>query len=96
MGDLRVGSMSEGVWCFSWRRSLFVWENEMLMVLMEDLEGFTGRQEEDVWRWRLEEDGRFTVKSMYKKLEGLMLEEGSISLEQRPGVFSDLEEYGSV
>ena len=29
----------------------------------------------------MEDDGRFTVKSMYKKLEGLMVEEGSISLE---------------
>jgi len=56
VGDLWVGLISDGVWGFSWRHPLFVWENEMLLALMEDLEGFRSRQEEDVWRWKLEED----------------------------------------
>lgn len=74
-------------WVFTWRRPLFVWENELVQEVMEDLEGFRGCQGEDTWRWRLDSDGRFTVKSMYVKLEGLLLEEGSTTLEQRK-VFS--------
>jgi len=42
--DLSDGVMSEGGWCFSWRCHLFVWENEMLLALMEELEGFLSRQ----------------------------------------------------
>ena len=54
----------------------------MLQELLEDLEGFMRTQEDDVWRWRLEEEGRFTVKSMYKKLEGLLLEARSVMDDQ--------------
>lgn len=82
VGDLGDFNTTETNWLFSWRRPLFVWENELLMELLEDLEGFRGFLEEDVWWWRLEDNGGFTVKSMYKKLEGLMLEECSISEEQ--------------
>jgi len=82
VGDLRVGSTLGGGWYFSWRRSLIVWENEMLSALMVELEGFTGRQTEDVWWWRLEDEGKFSVKSMYKKLEGVMLDDRSFPLDQ--------------
>jgi len=41
--------------------------------LLEELDGFFRSLEEDRWRWRLDEDGRFSVKSMYYKLEGAML-----------------------
>jgi len=61
---------------------LFVWENELLRELLEDLEGHRGTKEDDVWQWRLEDNGRFIVKSMYKKFEGLMLEARSITDEQ--------------
>lgn len=37
---------------------------------------------EDVWQWRLDDGGRFTVNSMYKKLEGLLLEERSVTEDQ--------------
>lgn len=50
--------------------------------LLEDLEDFRGSQVEDAWWWRLDENGRFTAKSMYTKLEGLMLEDGSIAIEE--------------
>lgn len=30
-------------------------------------------EDEDLWRWRLEEDGAFSVKSMYSRLETLMV-----------------------
>jgi hypothetical protein len=37
------------------------------------LEGFEGSQKKDVWKWRLEEGGNFSVKLSYDKLEGLLL-----------------------
>lgn len=40
---------------------------------MEDLNGFGFVEEEDHWKWRLEEDGAFSVKSMYSKLETMMV-----------------------
>jgi len=54
----------------------------LLRELLEDLEGHRGTKEDDVWQWRLEDNGRFIVKSMYKKFEGLMLEARSITDEQ--------------
>lgn len=62
MGELGAILAMEVNWAFSWRRPLFVWEHELVLEMMEDLEGFRGRQEEDVWRQRLEGDRRFTVK----------------------------------
>jgi len=37
---------------FPWRRDLFVWEEEFLISLMEDLEG---------WWWKVEEGGIFRL-----------------------------------
>jgi hypothetical protein len=31
-----------GVWMFSWQRNIFVWEEELLISLMKDLEGHSG------------------------------------------------------
>ena len=76
-------------WSFSSRRPLFVCVNDLLRELLVELEGFRGTLEEDVWVWRLEESGVFTVKSMYKKLEVRMLEEISI-LEAQGKVFSNI------
>ena len=67
----------EGEWSFNWRRHLFVWENNLLLELLADLEGFVCTNEEDRWRWILEEDGNFSVKSMYLKLEGREIGEGA-------------------
>lgn len=46
VGELGAILATEVNWIFSRRRPLFVWENELLLELMEDLEGFRGRQEE--------------------------------------------------
>jgi len=61
-----------------WRRGFFVWEEHLFNGLLEDLEGHVWSQEEDVWWWKLEE-GRFSVKSMYAKLEGMLILEDSWS-----------------
>jgi len=47
----------------------------LLTSLLEDLEGLTWSSHEDEWRWNLEDNGHYSVKSAYLKLEGLVLRE---------------------
>lgn len=82
VGDLGTLNTPECNWSFSWRRPLFVWEIDLLRELYANLDGFRGSLEEDVWCWKLEEKGVFSVNSLYKKLEGSMLEARTISEEQ--------------
>jgi hypothetical protein len=60
---------------FEWRRPLFVWEEDLLLSLTEDLEGYRWGNHPDRWVWNLEEEGAFSVKSCYEKLERLSLGE---------------------
>jgi len=62
-------------WNFSWRRRLFVWEEELINNLMLDIQGFDRAPGEDEWVWKLEDGGRFSVSSTYKKLEEALREE---------------------
>ena len=52
-----------------------MWEEQLFVSLMEDLEGMTLSQEEDRWRSNLDDFDSFSVKSAYLKLEGLVLRE---------------------
>lgn len=62
------GAIASGVeWTFDWRWRLFVWEEQLLNDLREDLVGVRLGVEEDGWRWRLEDEGCFSVKSAYEK-----------------------------
>jgi hypothetical protein len=72
VGEVGVITNLGRVWRFNWRRHLFVWEEELLLSLMEDLEGMMWSSNEDVWRWNLEEKGVFSVKSAYGRLEVLV------------------------
>lgn len=57
-----------------WRWPLFVWEEELLISLMEDLEGHRWDNYEDMWGWKLKGDGGFSVKSScYLKLENMWM-----------------------
>lgn len=82
VGDVGAINSMDTNWTFLWRRPLFVWENELLSELLEDLESFRGSIEDGIWWWRLEGNGVFSVKSMYKKLE-LLLAETTVSVEHR-------------
>jgi len=46
IGELSHGGLN---WNFSWRRALFVWEEELLKSLLEDLEGMRWSNGEDEW-----------------------------------------------
>lgn len=82
--------VEEGVdWRFTWRRNLFVWEEELLLSLKEDLEEMRWSQEIDVWRWKLEESGVFSVKSAYMRLEESVLRE-DLWDEEEKRVFEDM------
>lgn len=64
VADVWVNGEMGREWRFMWRRNFFVWEDDLLNSLVEDLEGHVWSHEEDVWIWKLEEDGRFSVKSI--------------------------------
>lgn len=64
------------------RNTISICQCLILTELLEDLDGFRGSLEDDTWWWRLEGNGGFTVKSMYKKLE-LSVGESSVSVEDR-------------
>lgn len=66
-----------------------MWEEELLVSLKEDLDGVVWFQEEDEWWWNVEDNGMFSVKSAYDKLERLVLGEGVWNLAERR-VFEDL------
>lgn len=48
-------------------------EEELLISLLKDLEGHRCNNFEDRWEWKLEEGGKFSVKSSYKNLEDLLI-----------------------
>jgi hypothetical protein len=58
---------------FNWRRRFFVWEESLLNLLIADLEGFVPSLVKDSWKWKLEGEGGFSVKSLYKKLDGVLM-----------------------
>jgi len=66
-----------------------VWEENLLERLLEDLEGHVWNEEQDGWVWKRDEHGRFTVKSMYAKLETLIILENTWG-EEEQRVFTQL------
>jgi len=66
-----------------------MWEEEVLISLKEDLEGSILSTQDNVWRWKLEESGVFSVKSSYRKLEALVSTE-VMWTEEEKGVFDNM------
>jgi hypothetical protein len=68
---------ANGTWAFSWRRNLFRWEEDLVANLKGILEPVTLSLEEDYWKWKVDVEGVFSVKSVYKFLsETLKAEDG--------------------
>jgi hypothetical protein len=60
-------------WNFIWRRNLFQWEEERVNVL-EDLLGIVVLTNDiDVWKWKLNPENGFSVKSAYDALVKLVI-----------------------
>jgi len=78
-----MGNTNGGRWSFTWRRCLFVWEETLLTNLLGDLDGFLRNNVEDKWRWKLGDEGGYTVKSMYVKLDRRELAEGTNTEEEK-------------
>jgi hypothetical protein len=66
--DLVVIVGDSVVWNWSWRRRLFLWEEERVSQLVAYLGDFRPSSNEDSWRWKLDPEGCFSVKSAFESL----------------------------
>jgi hypothetical protein len=70
---------ANGEWSFSWRRNLFRWEEDLVALVTNLLELVELSMVVDSWRWSVEEDGEFSVKSAYICLsKDLLAEVGEV------------------
>lgn len=81
VGELWKSSVAGGMWRFSWRRELFVWEVNMLNTLFLFLEGAGIGEGVDKWVWKPDKVGVFTVKSCYFLLQNLRPLDETLSTE---------------
>jgi hypothetical protein len=66
---------NNGTWSFSWRRNLFIWEEDLIANLRVILEPVVLSLEEDCWKWKADVEGFFSVKSSYKLLSEVLSDE---------------------
>jgi hypothetical protein len=83
VGDVWEVNEVGGAWEFLWRRNLFLWEGGLLENLFGELHGWVRSEREDVWWWKLKEEGVFTVSSFYELLAGLMLPPEPLNLTKK-------------
>lgn len=69
--DMGVSEEGGWRWVFLWLRRMFVWEEEMLHNHMMQLGTMSLMDSEDMWRWVLESEGKFTAKSTYEFVSAL-------------------------
>ena len=86
-----VWNLHNGVvsWNLIWRKQPFIWENNLVANCLTSLNGILLGEEEDRWWWLPEENGVFSVKSLYRVLEEVVLEDDRLSVEEE-GVFVKL------
>jgi len=92
--DGKVGELyrrsSEGIsWRIGWKRELFEWKNELVSSLWARLEGVVLGEGSDVWAWRADKEGVFSVKSCYSLIQNLSSSEGVLNLDEEL-IFRDL------
>jgi hypothetical protein len=73
----------EGIkeWVFVWRRNLFQWEQELVVLLRNLLESVVLSPEDDCWCWLPDPDKGFSVNSSYKLLSKELLTEGVVDVD---------------
>jgi hypothetical protein len=69
-------------WNFSWRRRPFAWEETLIEELVEVLQTTNLTDNEDKWRWTIDPNGEFSVKSTYVFLSDLLVDRGNLSGDQ--------------
>jgi hypothetical protein len=69
-----MGRWEDGAWSWElgWRRELFVWENELLLVLRNVIDNFTLLNVDDSWTWRPNAGEGCSVKSLYAWLDAVL------------------------
>lgn len=78
-----------GEWDLVWRRSPFIWEEYLILELVGLLHSVRWSETEDVWWWKPEEGGEYSVRLSYKVLEErLLLVDRPSAMEE--GVFNYL------
>jgi hypothetical protein len=55
-------------WCLIWRRSFFVWEEQLYNELLTLLQGVSLSAVVDKWHWKADAGGVFSVKTCYTML----------------------------
>jgi hypothetical protein len=72
------GGNGAGRWNFNWRRSLFAWEEPLLVDFMAALQPIVLSDQEDHWSWILEPNGFFSVKSTYATVSDVLSVRGGL------------------
>jgi hypothetical protein len=65
---VEIGEGESCSWKLLWRRSLFQWEEESVVQLMDTIENMSFFNEDDKWCWKVNPEGCFTVKTAYEAL----------------------------
>jgi hypothetical protein len=73
-------------WSLTWRRSLFVWEEELRLEMLAELQGVVLSSIGDKWIWSEDSGGVFSVKTCYDLLTRRVTH-GSLFSEDQKFVF---------
>jgi hypothetical protein len=79
--DLLVFDGNQISWSFLWRRNLFEWERDLVVLLENHLEAVVLSLEVDRWCWLPDSEGLFSVKSSYNLLWDLIRNDDAVLVE---------------